>query len=199
MDYPSLYSNVINHPLSTTTTTNPNTTTNNTLSTIPNPLYTTTYTRTIPTLPNLTNPNNTHTTSTTIPTNIKAFPTNIEISTINTRTNPTTTRISTTTNQSTTTIRFKTTPTSIPYNSKLLNYSIGIDFVLIFLFTFTVGGSTGVILSNVAVDIALHDTYYVVTHFHIVLSLGAVITIFSGLFYHSYQLLASQYTVSRLS
>ena len=65
--------------------------------------------------------------------------------------------------------------------------------------TFTIGGSTGVILGNVAVDIALHDTYYVVTHFHIVLSLGAVITIFSGLFYHSYQLLASQYTVSRLS
>jgi len=62
-----------------------------------------------------------------------------------------------------------------------------------FLFLFTVGGVTGIVLSQAGVDRAYHDTYYVVAHFHYVMSLGAVFTIFAAVYYWMGKMTGRQY------
>jgi cytochrome c oxidase subunit 1 len=74
-----------------------------------------------------------------------------------------------------------------------LRFTTPLIFTIGFLALFTIGGLTGVVLSNASLDIAFHDTYYVVAHFHYVLSMGAVFALFAGFYYWAPKIVGKTY------
>lgn len=109
------------------------------------------------------------------------------------------------------TLSYFTTATSIiavPTGVKIFNWlstiwggcfylSTPMLFIIGFLFSFSFGGFTGIIIANCVIDSILHDTYFIVGHFHYVLSLGAVYTLFAA-FYSYYQYISSTFYINEL-
>ncbi len=96
---------------------------------------------------------------------------------------------------------------SLPTSTKIYNWlciSLGIRFLsltfgIIFLIIFTLGGVTGIILGNDLIDLTLHDTFYVISHFHFILSIGAVFSILSALLFFTELFCWNRFYIFKLS